>query len=149
MMHATQIQRLPPPQQLLQQLQLLRQQLRQQRRRRQLQLPLLRQAVQRIVIFKLVFVLMDAMVIKSVSKIVRMLTWYVYCVAMVFVKQPRLQLLQRLLPLPKKRAVPTNATLNSRNVSISAMGTRNVRLYAKMLIWHVLYVVTVFASPLQ
>ena len=147
MMHATQIQRLPPPQQLLQQLQLLRQQLQQQRR--QLQLPLLRQAVQRIVILKLVFVLMDAMVIKSVSKIVRMLTWYVYCVVMVFVKQPRLQLLQHLLLLPKKRAVPTNATLNSRNVSISAMGTRNVRLYAKMLIWHVLYVVTVFASPLQ
>ena len=147
MMHATQIQRLPPPQQLLQQLQLLRQQLQQQRR--QLQLPLLRQAVQRIVILKLVFVLMDAMVIKSVSKIVRMLTWYVYCVAMVFVKQPRLQLLQRLLPLPKKRAVPTNATLNSRNVSINAMGTSNVRLFAKMLIWHALYVVTVFASQLQ
>ena len=92
---------------------------------------------------------MDAMGIKSVNKTVRMLTWYVYCVVMVFVKQRRLQLLQRLLPLPKKRAVPTNVTLNSRNVSINAMGTRNARLFAKMLIWHVLYVVTVFASPLQ
>ena len=133
-MHVTQVQQVPLPHQLLQQLlqpPLLLHRLR------QLRLQPLRQLVQRIVTRRFLFVLMGVKMIKAVNKIVKMPIWYVYCVVMVFVNQRQLQQQQCLLPRPKKGVAPTNATLNSRNVSINAMGTRNVRPFVKMLIWHV------------
>ena len=133
-MHVTQIQRVPLPQQLLQPPLLLR---RLRQLRLQLRLQPLRQLVQRIVTRRFLFVLMGVKMIKDVNKIVKMLIWYVYCVVMVFVNQRQLQQQQYLLPRPKKGVALTNATLNSRNVSINAMGTRNVRAFVKIIIWHV------------